>query len=293
MTSWGKEQREGLQETWLTSWRFLARTLKMHFFRSTLTQFCMSTGGQEGAGSRSNKASLAGSGYGFHKPSANFWKTLKAREISLLAKKMIKWKQPPFKRLMSSVSAKKRPGSPLWEPRVTSPPIRALLPSSAAPSWGGWGDSPLANVTLSLTKLLDLVCLPDSIAKWKRAPGRGDQSGWGGVRSWPGGPYSHSTQKVLYFLQQPRRRPLGRMQPPDNAVSAEYCGPFSQATVAISFFAEWDSLWWFAERQGSHLQCSFKDAPTKKAQIVGPFSQSKQKICVGHREAHFESGFMD
>ena len=83
------------------------------------------------------------------------------------------------------------------------------------------------------------------------------------------------------------------MQPPDNAVSAEYCGPFSQATVAISFFAEWDSLWRFAERQGSHLQCSFKDAPTKKAQIVGPFSQSKQKICVGHREAHFESGFMD
>ena len=139
MTSWGKEQREGLQETWLTSWRFLARTLKMHFFRSTLTQFCMSTGGQEGAGSCSNKASLAGSGYGFHKPSANFWKTLKAREISLLAKKMIKWKQPPFKRLMSSVSAKKRPGSPLWEPRVTSPPIRALLPSSAAPSWGGMG----------------------------------------------------------------------------------------------------------------------------------------------------------
>ena len=39
----------------------------------------------------------------------------------------------------------------------------------------GQGFSPFANVTLSLTKLLDLAFLPDSTAKWKRAPGRRDQ----------------------------------------------------------------------------------------------------------------------
>ena len=203
MTSWGKEQREGLQETWLTSRRFLARTLKMHFFRSTLTQFRMSTGGQEGTSSRSNKASLAGSGYGFHKPPANFWKTLKAREISLLAKKMIKWKQPPFKRLMSSVSAKKRPGSPLWEFRVTSPPIRALLPSSAAPSWGGGAVLPwqmsLFHSQSSLTLFVCRIPLPS-----ERGPlGGVTRVGEGVCAAGLGGPIHTALRKFYISFSNP------------------------------------------------------------------------------------------
>ena len=252
----------------------LGQDSQKRFFRSALTQFCMSTGGQEGAGSHSNKASLAGSGYGFHKPPANFWKTLKAREILLLAKKMIKWKQPPFKRLMSSVSAKKRPGSPLWEHRVTSPPIRALRPSSAAPSWGGGAVLPwqmsLFHSQSSLTLFVCRIPLPSE----RRPLGGVTRAGEGVCAAGLGGPI-HTVLRGSIFPSATQTQASG-----PNAAPGQCCQRWilwtvqpGSATVAISFFAEWDSLWWFTERQGT--QCRFKDAPTEKAQIVGPFSQSK------------------
>lgn len=61
---------------------------------------------------------------------------------------------------------KKRPLFPLWKSRVTSPPGRLALPLGApAEVYASF-----ANVILSLTKLLDFVCRPDSVAKWKKAP---------------------------------------------------------------------------------------------------------------------------
>ena len=108
---------------------------------------------------------------------------------------------------------------------------------------GGWGCSPLANVTLSLTKLLDLVCLPDSIAKWKTAPGRGDQSGWGGVRSWPGGPYSHSAQRFYISFSNPDaglwaecspRTMLSALNTVDRSARQCNCGHFFLCRVGFS-----------------------------------------------------------
>lgn len=134
------------------------------------------------------------------------------------------------------------------------------------------GFSPFANVTLSLTKLLDLAFCQIPLPSERGPLGGVIRRGEGFVQL-AGRPYSRSSQKVLYSLQQPRcRSPRpGQIQPPDNAVSAEYCTPFSQTGQLWPFLSLQSGILFDALHKGnavwliSHPQHHFKDVPTKKA----------------------------
>ena len=179
------------------------------FFRSALIQRCVSTGGQDSAGSCSNQASHAGSGYSFYKPRADLCKTLKAWEISLIAEGMIKWNQPPFKRLMSSLSPKKRPRSPLWKPRVTSPPDPGTSPFLCCSQVRGFLplQMSLFHSQSSLTLLFCRIPLPSERGPLGGVIRRGE-----GFVQLAGRPYSHGSQKSSLFpsatqMQVPEARP--------------------------------------------------------------------------------------
>lgn len=101
---------------------------------------------------------------------------------------------------------------------ITSPAVHFTLPLLLPVQ----GFSPFANVPLSLTKLLDLVCMPpDSTAKGKRAPARGDQRRRGVCAAGLEAPIHMAYRKFHTPSSNPDGGPRGQIQPLDNAVSTE------------------------------------------------------------------------
>lgn len=129
---------------------------------------------------------------------SQFLKNLKAREISLLAKKMIKWNSSPFKRLML-VCLKRKGQLSFVESSgdITSHP-QALLPSCCSRCCGG---AVLLKKCHSSPKPLDLklVCLIHCWAE-KRAPG-GTRSGQGAAGL--GGPIHTALRKFYISFSNP------------------------------------------------------------------------------------------
>lgn len=140
-----------------------------------------------------------------------FLKTLKAWEISLTAEKKIKWNQPPFEGLMSSISPEKRLHFPLWESRVTSPPDhKPLSPPPAIPSWGALflcKCHPFSHKAPWPCLYVGFHCQVKAAGLWEK--GAEER----GCAQLAGGPYSHSSQKALDCLQPPGRRPPAEFSP--------------------------------------------------------------------------------
>lgn len=176
-------------------------------FRSALIPCCVSTGGQETTGSCSNQASHAGSGYSFYKPRADLWKTLKAWEISLIAEEMRKWNRPPFKRLMSSISPEKRPLSPLWKPRVTSPPDPCTSPFLCCSQFRGF-------LPLQMSPFHSQSSLTLLFARFHCQVKEGPWEAWSeearALCSWPGGPIHAARRKFYIPFSNPDAGPLGQ-----------------------------------------------------------------------------------
>ena len=154
---------------------------------------------------------------------------------------------------------------------MTSPPIRALRPSSAAPSWGGaavlaWQMS-LFHSQSSLTLFVCRIPLPSE----RRPLGGVTRVGEGVCAAGLGGP-------ILYFLLQPRRRPLGRMQPPDNAVSAEYCGPFSQAVQQWPFLSLQSGILFDGLQKGRAHSAALKMRPQRKPRLWAHFLRANRRF---------------
>lgn len=175
---------------------------------------------------------------------SQFLKILKPWEISLIAKRKIKWNQPPFERLMSSSSLEKRPHFSFvkiqgditsWSHATQTFPcysqLRGSLPSQMS----------FFHSQSCLTLFVRWIPMPSARDLWERGAEEAK-----GMHSWPRGPYLHSLQQALHSLQQPRRRP-----PRPNPAFVQCCQHWilgavepGRATGAISFFPGWDSLWW-------------------------------------------------
>lgn len=140
---------------------------------------------------------------------------------------------------MSSISPKKRPHVPLWSPWVTSPPDHLTLPRWLPAE----GLTPFCKCQ-SIAHKAPWPCVYTGFHCQGKA-GLWEQGGDGGggrergVRSWLGGRYSHSSPKVLYSLQQPRRRPQGSswtMPGPVNLLARQGgCGHFFLSRAGLFF----------------------------------------------------------
>lgn len=189
-------------------------------------------------------------------------------------------------------------GSPLlWKSSVTSPPI--TLPLSSSPA-GSLAKVPccLCKCHSLLTKLLDLVCVPCSTAKWEEA--------WGSCRGreevcvqlagrllftqlMGSSIYPSTAQTEAPRIEFSFWTMLSMLNPVNRLARQDYCGYFFISRVGFSFkfciktlqhglyFASTEPLSKWTHRESS---------------LVDPFSRSKEKICAVDQKAHWVNKFI-
>lgn len=200
---------------------------------------------------------------------SQFLKTLKPWEISLIAKKKIKWNQPPFERLMSSSSLEKRPHfsfvkiqgditswSHATQPFPCYSQLRGSLPLQMS----------LFHSQSCLTLFVCWIPSPSARRLWESGAEEAK-----GVHSWPGAPIYTACSKLCTPFSNPDGGLGDQIQPLCNAVSTEYWERLSQAGRGDYFFLSRMGLSLMAHikaRQCGLISClprHFKNGPINKA----------------------------